>query len=57
MKEYLKGTAGRLTITNAKSFYDYAGDHQEENKKFVSDLEQCFSEDKEKYQLQRESLQ
>jgi hypothetical protein len=27
MKEYLKGTTGRLVITNAQAFLDYSGEH------------------------------
>jgi ribosome biogenesis SPOUT family RNA methylase Rps3 len=56
MKEYLRGTPARLIITNAQAFYDYAGEHAEENKRFVSELEECFQEDSQKYQLRRESL-
>jgi hypothetical protein len=35
MKDYLKGVNGKLLITNAKSFLDYHGEHEEENKKYV----------------------
>lgn len=57
MKQYLSGTPARLIITNAQTFFDYEGEHKEENKRFVHELELCFAEDKEKYQLRRESLQ
>jgi hypothetical protein len=57
MKHYLANTPARLLITNAQSFYDYSGEHKEENDRFVADLEQSFSEDKQKYQICRESLQ
>lgn len=57
MKDYLKGVNGKLLITNAKSFLDYHGEHQEENKKYVQQLQACFAEDIEKYSLERASLQ
>lgn len=31
MKEYLDPFSARLIITNAKAFYEYHGEHQEEN--------------------------
>lgn len=43
MKEYLAGTPARLVITNAQVIYDYKGDHEEENQKFLAELEQCFA--------------
>jgi len=57
MKEYLSKSNAKLNITNAKSFLEYKGEHQEENDKFVKELQLCFAEDKEKYLLVPDSLE
>ena len=56
MKDYLQGFEVHLWITNAAVIFDYHGEKEEENKQYLKDLETYFAQNKEKYQLIKESV-
>jgi ribosome biogenesis SPOUT family RNA methylase Rps3 len=56
MKNYLKGFEASLWITNAADIYTYKGEKDEENRKYLKELEESFAENGEKYKIIKESL-
>jgi len=45
MQNYIRNWPCRLVIANAKVIREYSGEHHEENKKYLAELETSFSED------------
>ena len=51
MKNYLQGFNTELWITNTGVIYDYHGDQEQDNLKYLKELEEAFAEDKNRFKL------
>ena len=51
MKSYLKGFNTELWITNTGVIYDYHGEEEHDNQKYLKELEEAFADDKGRLRL------